>query len=133
MMLPYFPQILDLVSQHGHACDVYLAHVCDYAPISYAHEHGHAAPFHPKVRACADDVRHAHGGVHDTMRCARECARVVQSSVDTNQWPSTTLRPKTKPTYFLEKTQLQGQLQKMGLPQNKHPCALLQDRVVPVK
>ncbi len=85
MMLSYFPQILDLVSQHGHACDVYLVHVCDYAPTSYAHEHGYAAPFHPKERVCADDVRHAHGGVHGAILCADECVRVVQSSVDTNQ------------------------------------------------
>jgi len=56
MMLPYFPQVFDLVSQYGYACDVYLEHVCDYAPTPYAHEHGHAAPFYPKVRACAEDV-----------------------------------------------------------------------------
>jgi len=74
-----------------------------------------------------------HGGVHDTMRYADERVRVVQSSIDSNLWPSTTLRPKTKPTYFLEKTQPQGQLQKMGLPQNKPLCALLQDRVAPAK
>lgn len=85
MMFHYFHQTLDLVSQYGYACDVYLVHVCDYAPTSYAHEHGGVAPFHPKERACADDVRHVHGGVHGAILCADERVRVVQSSVDTNQ------------------------------------------------
>lgn len=100
MMLPYFPQTLNLVSQYGYACDVDLAHVCIYAPTSYAHEHGHASPFHTKARSCADDVRHAYGGVLMSVF-------VLFIQVDTNQWPSTTLRPKIRPAYFLEKTQLQ--------------------------
>lgn len=67
MILPSSRHVLNLVSQHGYAYDVYLVHVYDYALTSYAHEHDHAAVCYPTVHACADDAHHVHGGVHDTM------------------------------------------------------------------